>query len=57
VSTDITPRVSETERRRRWRLVLGSAADDALDDADGAGDGDSGDADPDGDAPRVAARA
>jgi Mg-chelatase subunit ChlD len=30
--------------------VLGSAADDALDDADGAGDGDSGDADPDGDA-------
>jgi Mg-chelatase subunit ChlD len=43
VSTDITPRVSETERRRRWRLVLGSAADDALDDA---GDG----SDPDGDA-------
>jgi Mg-chelatase subunit ChlD len=43
VSTDITPRVSETERRRRWGLVLGSAADDALDDA---GDG----SDPDGDA-------
>lgn len=50
MSTDITPRVSETERRRRWRLVLGSAADDALDDTGDAGDGGSGDADPDGDA-------
>jgi len=28
------PRVSEIERRRRWRLVLGSAADGALDDLD-----------------------
>jgi hypothetical protein len=43
--TDPWPRVSETERRRRWRLVLGAAADDALDDreqgeADDRSDGD-----------------
>jgi len=30
------PRVSDPERRRRWRLVLGGAADQATDDRDGA---------------------
>ena len=41
--TPVWPRVSESERRRRWRLVLGSAAEGALDDADGASpDGGSG---------------
>jgi hypothetical protein len=38
----VMPQVSEAERRRRWRLVLGGAADDAVgsstsDDADGGG--------------------
>ncbi len=28
-------RVSETERRRRWRLLLGSAADDVTDEGHG----------------------
>jgi len=41
-TTDPWPRVSETERRRRWRLVLGTAADGALDDVD-PGDGPSDD--------------
>lgn len=38
------PQVSGTERRRRWRLVLGGAADGIDDDAVGGGPG----ADPDG---------
>jgi hypothetical protein len=38
----VNTRVSETERRRRWRLLLGPAADDALATA-GAADGDRGD--------------
>jgi Mg-chelatase subunit ChlD len=35
------PRVSEHERRRRWRLLLGPAGDEAIAraDSDGAGDG------------------
>jgi hypothetical protein len=41
------PRVSETERRRRWRLVLGSAADGALDDSSDAGSSDAGGSDAD----------
>ena len=50
----MTTRVSETERRRRWRLLLGPAADDALAAAreadDDGGDGDGGEgADGDGD--------
>ena len=28
------PTVSETERRRRWRLLLGSAVDEVWTDAD-----------------------
>jgi hypothetical protein len=42
----IVPRVSDSERRRRWRLVLGRAADDVAfgddrsADVSGAGDGD-----------------
>lgn len=39
--TDPTaPRVSDRERLRRWRLVLGGVADDALSDAGTEGDGD-----------------
>ena len=30
------PQVSDLERRRRWRLVLGGAADQAADGSDGA---------------------
>ena len=30
------PQVSDLERRRRWRLVLGGAADQAMDGSDGA---------------------
>ena len=38
--TDPTaPRVSDRERLRRWRLVLGGVVDDALSDADTEGDG------------------
>jgi hypothetical protein len=42
---DSLPQVSTTERRRRWRLVLGGAADgidDERDDDGGAGGGDTG---------------
>jgi hypothetical protein len=44
--TDIVMHVSDAERRRRWRLVLGGAADEATEaeqnqaaDGDGSGDG------------------
>ena len=37
--SEVWPQVSETERRRRWRLVLGTAADGALDDIDALDDG------------------
>ena len=40
-----TPRVSERERLRRWRLVLGGVADEALSDGGAGGDGDDAGAD------------
>ncbi len=45
------PTVSESERRRRWRLLLGSAVDDVWTEADGPAAGDDQAADPDGDGP------
>ncbi len=49
VQSTVQPTVSETERRRRWRLLLGPAVDDVWAEAESGGEGDQGSADPDGD--------
>ena len=45
----LTPTVSEAERRRRWRLLVGPAVDDVLSEVeDAAGESDGGDSSSDG---------